>query len=50
MINYLEELPNLKDLLKQREHILTSELNAIEPKRAKIEQVDSFDSPKTVRN
>ncbi|CAF3569204.1 unnamed protein product [Rotaria sordida] len=37
MINYLDELPNLKDLLKQREQIL----NIIEPKRAKIEQNDS---------
>ncbi len=42
MINYLEELPNLKDLLKQREDII----NIIEPKRAKIEQIDS---EKTVR-
>jgi hypothetical protein len=42
MINYLEELPNLKDLLKQREDIL----NIIEPKRARVEQIDS---DKTVR-
>jgi hypothetical protein len=42
MINYLEELPNLKDLLKQREDII----NIIEPKRARIEQIDS---EKTVR-
>jgi len=42
MINYLEELPNLKDLLKQREQIS----DIIEPKRAKIEQNDS---EKTVR-
>jgi hypothetical protein len=42
LINSLEELPNLKDLLKQREDIL----NIIEPKRARIEQIDSG---KTVR-
>jgi len=42
MINYLEELPNLKDLLKQREQIS----DIIEAKRAKIEQNDS---EKTVR-
>jgi hypothetical protein len=37
IINYFEDLPNLKDLLKQREQI--SEI--IEPKRARIELSDS---------
>jgi hypothetical protein len=37
MINYLEELPNLKDLLKQRQQISES----VEPKRAKIDQNNS---------
>ncbi|CAF0976989.1 unnamed protein product [Adineta steineri] len=37
MINYLEELPNLKDLLKQREE----RINTIEPKRAKLEETNS---------
>jgi hypothetical protein len=45
MMDYLEELPNLKDLLKQREQIFSSELDVIEAKRAKVE---SFDSAKTV--
>ncbi len=43
MINYLKELPNLKDLLKQREQISDS----IEPKRTKFQRNDS---DKTVRN
>lgn len=42
MIDYLEELPNLKDLLKQRDLLL----DTIEPKRAKLDQNDS---DKTVR-
>jgi hypothetical protein len=42
MINYVEELPNLKDLLKQREFIN----DATEPKRAKI---DLDNSGQTVR-
>ena len=42
MINYSEELPNLKDLLKQRKQMD----EGIEAKRAKIE---SNDSGKTVR-
>lgn len=43
MINYVEELPNLKDLLKQRESIPESN---IETKRAKLE---ANHSGKTVR-
>lgn len=42
IINYLEELPNLKDLLKQREQISES----IEAKRPKLEENNSG---KTVR-
>jgi hypothetical protein len=42
IINYLEELPNLKDLLKQREQIP----DCIEPKRTKFQRNDS---DKTVR-
>ena len=46
LINTLEELPNLKDLLKQREQIF----NIIEPKRARIEEIDSGKTVKKKRN
>lgn len=37
MLNYIEELPNLKDLFKQRDEIL----NTVEAKRARLEDNDS---------
>ena len=37
MLNYIEELPNLKDLFKQRDEIV----NTVEAKRARLEDIDS---------